>query len=359
MDKLADSAKIDAVAADWLARLDGEAWTVADAAAFDAWQAESPLHRVAVIRLKAVWQHADRLQALGAGVPAGAVPPPGQWRVVTLKPQTAGNPAVAEPAAAVRPLHRYRQARRAAGLLLAVTLGFGGYLLTKSPRAYDTGVGVQQAVHLADGSQVILNTDTRIRVRLTDGERRIDLERGEAYFEVAKDASRPFVVRAGGRSVVAVGTRFSVRRLRDDVRVIVTEGRVAVTTKEHPDPQVVTDGTPQTSPGEPRVLLSAGNIAQAGEAGVLITATSLPEAEQALSWRGGYIVLKDALLADAVADFNRYNERQLFIADPSVGEFRIGGNLRLNNVDAFVRVLEQSYPIRAAREDDRIVLYAR
>ncbi|WP_129780735.1 FecR family protein [Peristeroidobacter soli] len=345
MDELADSAVIDAVAADWLARLDGETWTAEDAAAFDAWQAESLLHRVAVIRLKAIWQHADRLQALGAGVPAGAVPPPGQWRVVTAKPKTAAASPVA------RRLNRHQQVRRVAGVLLAVTLGFGGYLLMRSPRAYDTGVGVQQAVHLADGSQVTLNTDSRIRVRLTDGERRIDLERGEAYFEVARDASRPFVVYAGARNVVAVGTRFSVRRVKDDVRVVVTEGRVAVTEKKQFDAPAVASA--------PRVLLSAGNIAQAGDAGVLITATSLPEAEQALSWRGGYIVLKDALLADAVADFNRYNERPLVIADRSVGEFRIGGNLRLNNVDAFVRVLEQSYPIRAVRENDRIVLYAR
>lgn len=355
MGSFRDSQTTERIAADWLAKRDGGTWTDADEAAFSAWQSESTTHRVAVIRLKTIWQQADRLQALGAGVAPGKIPPPGQWRTSPFFDRARANapndselvlssPAEPEEKPRARRLPVY--AAIAATFLLTVTSGLVWYLLTEGVDTYHTAIGENQALHLADGSQVTLNTDSKIHVALTDSERRIELDRGEVFFEVAKDPSRPFVVGAGNKRVVAVGTKFSVLRTENDVRVVVTEGKVRVE-----------DLSRKTI--EPPVQLTAGNIARAGDAGVLVTENSLPKAEQALSWRSGYIVLRDTALADAVAEFNRYNKRQLVLADPQLGSLRIGGNLRPTNLEAFVRVLEQGFPIRAESEDDRIVLAPR
>src|SRR5262249_53716895 len=152
-----------------------------------------------------------------------------------------------------------------------------------------------------------------------------ELQRGEVFFEVSKDPSRPFVVYADGRRVIAVGTKFSVMRMQDDLRVVVTEGKVRVA-----------DGTRDNV--ESAVELTAGDIARISDAGTLVREISILEAEQALSWRSGFVMFRATALAEAVAEFNRYNQRQLVLADPELAGFRIGGHLRLTNLDAFVRM---------------------
>lgn len=351
MDSIRDSQATEQIAADWLAKRDGGSWTEADEAAFCAWQNESTTHRVAVIRLRSIWQHADRLQALGAGVPPGKIPPPGQWRTAHfgLRQPKAPNESELVSSSSIEREERVKVRWlpiQAAALLLTITTGLVWYSLAHGPNTYRTAVGESQALHLTDGSQVTLNTDSKIHVAVTESERRVELDRGEVFFEVAKDPSRPFVVGAGNKRVVAVGTKFAVLRTNNDLRVIVTEGKVRVEDLSH-------------EMAEPSVQLAAGSIARAGDAGVLVIESSISSAEQALSWRFGYIVLRDTTLADAIAEFNRYNERQLVLDDPELAGVRIGGNLRLTNLEAFVRVLEQEFPIEVYSQDDRIVLRRR
>jgi len=107
------------------------------------------------------------------------------------------------------------------------------------------------------------------------------------------------------------------------------------------------------------VLLPAGSVARAGEAGVLVQKESPGEVDEALSWRQGILVFRDMTLADAVAEFNRYNTRQIRIEDPTVAGLRIAGNFRATNVDAFVRLLEHGYPLRVEQGDSQVVLKAR
>jgi len=199
---------------------------------------------------------------------------------------------------------------------------------------------------MKDGSTVTLNTNSDIRVALNETERRVDLERGEAFFEVAKDPNRPFIVRIGDQRVIAVGTKFSVRREPNHVRVIVTEGRVRV---EHSEPHQPADVA----------LISAGAVAVAGAAGVLVQDKSLSDAEERLSWRQGIVVFRESLLSDAVAEFNRYNTRQIYIEDPALGSMRIGGHFRTHNAEGFVRLLAEAFPIRVEDDESRIVLHHR
>lgn len=325
------SDKIDETAGDWLARRDSGAWTDADQRRLDQWLDESPLHRVAYLRIEHVWERSGRLSVLGAGMPRGTVSP--------ANPREGTVSGVAAVAS-----RRWLQGL-AATILLAVALGIG-YSLWPTGTHYRTSVGGLASVPIQDGSTVTLNTDSEIRVLVSDTERRVELEQGEAFFEVAKDASRPFVVHAANKRVIAVGTKFSVRRDGRDIRVVVTEGKV----------RVETAGDDRTSMAE---QLVAGTIARAGDAGVLLQSGALAQAEESLSWRQGVLVFHQMTLADASAEFNRYNTRKIVIEDPDVAALHIAGSFRANNVEAFVRLLERGYPLTAQERDDRFILKAR
>lgn len=376
------SARIEQTAAAWLARRDGGDWREPDRSRLDQWLAESIAHRVAFLRLEAAWAHSGRLKALGAGIPAGSIPARGQWsrapfdgHVLTQGPtamaaagdsdppaRTSADPSADPPADplglrhlvfAPRVLRRRSRLPRylgiAASLALAVSLGWGWIQYAKVEQAaYSTPLGSVRTVLLPDGSQATLGSDSRIQVVLSRGERHIDLQQGEAYFEVSKDPRRPFVVVAGERQVVAVGTRFAVRRDSADLRVVVTEGTVRL------QPGSAGDTAPSNA-----TLLPAGSMALASAHGVLVRSGSVEDAERAVDWRGGYLTFRDSTLADAALEFNRYNARKIIMGDPKVAALRVGGNFRWSNTETFVRLLEQGFPVRAEQQPDRIVLHSR
>lgn len=369
-----NSAEIEETAAAWLAKRDRDSWSEADEAEFALWLKSSTAHRVAFIRLDAMWREANRLKALGAGVRPGAVPIPGEWRLSPFSHTRLDEPPsdceswqlldradVSRVTAATRsprvnrcePLWRslIRSRALAASVTVAMAAGIGGYLLSAGPPAYRTAVGGVEAVALSDGSNVTLNTNSEIRVVVTDTQRRVDLKRGEAFFEVAKDSARPFVVMAGGQRIVAVGTQFSVRRSEsdaDEVSVVVTEGRVRV------------GPAAGAAAALPPAEVAAGSIARSGAAGVLIQPRPARPVEDYVSWRSGYLVFHETAMAEVVAEFNRYNTTKLVINDSTVASIHIGGNFRSTNVEAFVRLLEDGFaaPIRVERRGEQIVLSA-
>jgi transmembrane sensor len=343
------SRQIEAEAAEWLARRDASDWTSSDAKALESWLAASIAHKVAYVRLEAAWKTALRLKALRSAVPAEAVAG-GQLarrtRFLARAPRLGRDSQIEAPVA-----RTYSKRRHPILYVVAasVLLGIGCatfWLLLPQGSAYHTAVGGIEAVPLEDGSKVTLNTDTDLRVSLTTSERRVDLKQGEAFFEVAHDPGRPFVVRAGAKRIVAVGTQFSVRRQGEDVWVVVTEGKVRL---ESGDP----------AGAAPITLIRAGNMARAQESGVLVSPENPADAESALSWRQGYVVLHDTPITEAAAEFNRYNVRKIVIADPAVGNIRVGGNFRSTNSEAFVRLLANGLPIHIEENDQEIVLTSR
>jgi|SRR5580698_4071684 transmembrane sensor len=343
--------QIEAAAAEWLIRRDSQEWSSSDRVALEAWLNASTLHRVALLRLELAWEDTDRLKALAAGVRSDLPPPPGQWNLTPFFDQSDAESSLARPAK--KEPYWLRKGFRlalAASVLLVVAGGLYTYqagIFTGD--RYTTPVGAIESVSITDGSKVTLNTDSQIRVSLTDTERRVELKHGEAFFEVAHDAKRPFIVRAGNKRVIAVGTKFSVRRDgNDDIQVVVTEGKVRIEgAREAPGP-----GAGATA----NTFLTPGAIARASGGGVLVQRKTLPEAEEQLSWRSGILQFRNQTLADAIAEFNRYNSRKLVIDDPSIAALTIEGNFRSNNVDAFARLLETGYPIRLVDEGDRIIL---
>jgi transmembrane sensor len=349
------SERIEELASRWFARRQSAAWTDVDQATFDAWIEEHPAHRIAYIRLDAAWKEAARLKALGAGVPPGVIPPRRSWGDTRFSsptsaqtPETQSAPAITEGELSPSPRESRGGRRRvwpltlAASVALALVGGLYVYSTSLLPGTrYSTRVGAMDTVPLADGSHVTLNTDSRIRVALEAKERRVDLDRGEAFFDVAKDPARPFIVQAGDKRVVAVGTQFSVRRDHDDIRVAVTEGRVRVEDASSP------------------VVLTAGSVAQTANTEVLVHEAAGAEVEELLSWRTGYVVFRDTALADAVAEFNRYNTRKIIIEDPTIAAIRIGGNFRSNNTDAFLWLLQSGFPVTVEETHDQVVLKRR
>jgi len=164
--------------------------------------------------------------------------------------------------------------------------------------AYSAPVGGLVSVPMKDGSRITLNTDSKVRVAVTDKERMVQLERGEAFFEVAKDPGRPFVVAAGTQRIVAVGTEFSVRCDGADIRVIVTEGKVRL---------------------KGGAILGAGGVARSGGTGMQVQSKPLSEIQESLSWRQGFVSFHNAVLAEAVAEFNRYSEKKIEVRDAFAG----------------------------------------
>jgi transmembrane sensor len=227
-----------------------------------------------------------------------------------------------------------------------VAVGTGFYVYTTgvlSGDRYATNVGAIDTVPLADGSHITLNTDSRIRVDLAPGERRIELDRGEAFFQVAKDPARPFVVKVGNKRVIAVGTQFSVRRDdAGDIRVAVSEGKVRVET--------------DSPAGSAVPVLVAGDVAQTAKTEVFVRPHATGEVEEEMSWRSGYITLRDMTLADAVAEFNRYNKRKIFIEDPALAARRVGGMFRANNPQAFLWFLNSELGVEADQTENKVVL---
>jgi transmembrane sensor len=340
---MASTKAIDAAAASWFAKRDGGEWTEADQAAFDAWLEASVAHRVAFIRIEAAWKHAERLKALGAGIQQGMVPEVGEWQFSPFfenKP-----PSQTKHTVWARDGKRRVTAWMVAAAILGIVIVSASMIYLTSSRMsdYRTAVGDLKKVPLADGSTVTLNTDSDIGVVQSDRTRTVKLRHGEAFFEVAKDPGRPFVVDAGGKLIIAVGTKFSVRRDGDVVRVAVTEGRVRMEAKG-------ADGAPVS-------YLKPGEIARADRDSTFVREKPLAQLEaEDLSWRTGYVVFTDLPLGEAVAEFNRYNAKKIEIADLDLATVKIGGSFRVDNVEAFLRLLREGLPVRVEEDDKTITL---
>jgi len=206
---------------------------------------------------------------------------------------------------------------------------------------YQTPIGGRRTIALADGTKVELNTDTRLRVRITANTRSVWLERGEAFFAVAHDPQHRFVVHVGERDVAALGTQFSVHRDGDRVEVAVVEGRVEVEDVK---------GVAAVSP----VIVTRGDTVVTEGSSVHVAANSIEHVDEALSWRRGVLTFDQLTLAEAASQFNRYNQKKLIITDPAVGSVRIGGRFDANNVQAFAHLLHEGFGLTI--EDEGTVL---
>jgi transmembrane sensor len=289
------ASEIDDEACAWALRLDGRDLDLVNEPELEAWLAADPRRQGALLRAQAALSFVDRGRALAAPGAANTA-----W-LLTRSPSRrglligAGGGAVAAGVAA-------------------------GALLASEVSRYDTGLGEIRRVPLKDGSLIAINTRSTLKVALSPHMRRVKLEAGEAWFEVAKDAARPFVVQAGPVRIRAVGTAFSVRRQGEGCDVLVTEGVVEAWLDGFAD-------QPARLAAGFKSLIAAGRDP--------ITVQAPEDIERSLSWRTGSIALDGQSLAEAAEEFNRYNERRIVIDDPALAKRRFVGLFRTNDPEGF------------------------
>lgn len=216
-------------------------------------------------------------------------------------------------------------------------------------RLYRTGVGERGRFQLSDGSSIELNTDSQVRVAFTDGERLVELVRGEVLFDVAKDAARPFVVDAKGDRIVAHGTSFNVRQRGEIVEVTLIEGKVSV---ERERGMFRAPERAMLDPGQQ--LVATNDTSQA----YVIRSTDVAEVS---SWREGRLIFDNEPLSRVVAEINRYSERKIELGDPSLGSLRVTGVFKTGSPASFTTALGATFPVDSSADEarNRVILHWR
>lgn len=217
---------------------------------------------------------------------------------------------------------------------------------------HTTSVGERRSVTLEDGSTITLNTASQVLVGMTDAERRIVMDRGEAYFEVASDPMRPFTVEVGGRSVTARGTEFNLRRVRNGFTVALIAGRLAVHRQgEEPPPDPPWLDLERHPEGiEPPIGeafgLRDGMIVDFDARHQIFKARHEPDIERQQLWRSGRLSFEDQPLSVVIAELGRYSVKPIWIRDQHIGAIRVFGTFKVDSIDDALSTLEKAVPIR-------------
>lgn len=309
--------------------------------AFSAWLACDPRHGVHYARHRRHWQRLDSLV---------------EWR-----PEHGARP---NPDLLAPPLRRRMMRWVPARMFLAAAAGIAlAWMLWDAkpvPVREDLAAGTSTVAAvppspnqrvLDDGTIVELNHGATITVNYSQAERRVVLERGEAHFQVTTNHARPFIVRAGGVDVRAVGTAFNVRVATKAVEVLVTEGRVQLETKMAIERAAVEDeerAAPRILEARQRAVVSLAAEPVAPE----IATLTAGEIERVLAWQHRRLDFTAAPLHQVVAEFNRRNVVQLVIIDPELAAVRVTAALRSDNVDGVVRMLEELFEARAEKRGE-------
>jgi transmembrane sensor len=233
---------------------------------------------------------------------------------------------------------RPRVAVPAAFALLLAAGGVGYVSLGQGGETYATTIGEQSDVRLADGSQVRLDTDTKLTVAFSDKARRVTLEQGQASFAVTHDPAHPFTVDAGGTRVTAIGTRFDVRRDGSATSVTLVEGRIRI------DP----------AHGAPNYLVAGQQWSDAK--GLRVPAPA--DVASATAWETGRIILDGRSLADAIAEVNRYAAHPVRLDAPRYAQARLSGSVVTGDTASFVAATTAMLPLAATTHDDGSVTLA-
>ena len=353
----------------------------------DHWLRKSPQHQSAYLEIAAIWNEGptldpanrwglDELIAQAAEDPANIIawdrtpstpstshtPQSVPHRTETNRTETNKSATDERTTSAVLPGRR-RLFAVAASVLLA-TAALATYILTSSG-VYATTLGEQRSLPLSDGSTVELNSLSKIRVGYSEHERTVDLLQGQALFHVAKDSTRPFIVRIGQTRVRAVGTQFDVYRKPDGTIVTVVEGRVAILHEGHPSgpkhegERGLRDPAPGTEvadfaqqEGEGAIFLTAGE--QVTVSPKRARKTLHPNLAGATSWTQRQLVFDSSSLADVAEEFNRYNERKLVIDPSALETLHISGVFSSTDPASLIRFLRDRPGLRVTETPTQI-----
>lgn len=338
---------------------------------FQRWCASSDKHRRAYEHIETLWRQCDGIDPLDLPWPTElelsldqydgsyALPLPGQRN--PLLDDAGRLDTSAHFVLGQQPPRPARSPRRGAGMWRIAAAVAGVALLAgllsplalerfKSPAAerYATDVAQQTAETLADGSTVTLGGDSRLSVQFDERARRVVLERGEAFFDVAKDASRPFTVRVVDSEVRAVGTAFNINKRDQAVTVSVVEGVVDVTRSSGP--------AEQTAGAVQKARLERGQELVYDRSGQIWATRDQVAPERVVAWRNGRLAFVNERLDRVLQDINRYSKRRLVLGDNSLAGLRFTGTVFSADIQGWLEGLEQAFNVRSLNVDDSIVL---
>lgn len=348
----AERERIDREAATWAARREA-GLSAAAQRGLEAWLSADARHGEALREVERSWARLDALRDTELGEKLERELDESSERArrgVRLMPWLSGALAASVVCALIY-LAGWRPAR--------TERSFAGTLTTE--------VGVVRAVPLPDGSTLRLNTHSAAEVVFTKTERRVRLAHGEAFFTVAKDATRPFVVNAAGVDVRAVGTEFNVRVRAEGVDVVVREGKVRVEdAATGASLLVASEGEVGRARAEAEIL-AAGHrarvpvVAPPGAGSPAVTRVTVKDEEiaRSLAWHEGRLVFEAAPLREIVAEFNRYNRRPIVIEDPELAVRSFGGTFEANDTRTFLELLRTEGIVGEDRGAAGVVLRAR
>lgn len=303
---------IEMEACSWAVRIDDGSMDAPAEAELQSWLASDPRHRGALLRAQAGLCLIDDARGQAPAI------------------ETLSSPARR---GLRRNLARISAVAVAAGLAMLMVLAPEG-------QEYETAVGEFRQVSLDDGSVAVINTDSMVQVALEPEHRSIQLKKGEAWFQVAKDCQRPFIVSAGPVHVRATGTAFSVRRKADAIQVIVTEGSVEAWSEDRPADRIA--------------------IVADQEASVPLHSEAAPVARpaklQALAWREGDIVLNGMTVGEAAKEFNRYNRRQIIVQSPAARNLKLVGYFKTHQPDVFAQAVAREIGVEVTQIGNDIVI---
>ena len=314
-----------AQATDWFVRLRAEGANPEDLVRFQRWVEENPDNAVAYARVRQSWTVVGD-QASAPEIMLGRRDALEDARRAARGRWDSSRPRWMRPAVAA-----------AACAILLVASAFGAWIWWSRANAgvYITGVGERRTLTLVDGSVVTLDARSRIHVKYRDTERLIDLDQGQARFDVAKDPARPFRVRAGRDTVLALGTQFNVELVADSLLVTLIEGQVAV----------LPEATSAKAEPAAQINLSAGEGLQVRQDGKRIR---LPKVDIArvTAWQNGKLFFDNEPLTSAAERINRYAREQIQI-DPSVTDVTISGVFNAGDARAFIEAVTAYFPVKA------------
>jgi len=322
---------VEDVAADWFARQRSGDMSAVEQRDLDAWLAADVEHRLVL----------EGMQRAFAGLEGFRASPELLARREKVR-------------ARYRPPRR--TVRRALAACLAVAVLGGGFAWEAlgpgfksrafGDAAYVTGVGERTNVTLPDGSVVTLNTDTVLRTEADGDTRTLHLEKGQAFFRVAKDASRPFVVHAAGRTVTAVGTAFDVRVEKGEFKVVLVEGKVRVAA---PAPSAAERGlgagTPAPKAQQVTEMVAGSELVALDPRNWTVAETNVTVAT---SWVTGRLTFDNRPLGEVAEELGRYSRRKIIIDDPAIAGETVSGTFEAGDIEGFLRTVQMADIARVA-----------
>jgi len=234
-------------------------------------------------------------------------------------------------------------------------------IVTAAPDIYETAIGEQASHDLADGTRIVLNTNSRVTVSYSATNRLLELQRGEMHVIVARDTARPLSVLVGGRVVQAVGTEFNIEITGEQrIELVVTEGVVMVgimagpaDTSSPQAPLVLTQNATPVAAGQEVVIDSDDDPAEP----VAADAIDTDDIAVKLSWREGNLIFRGESLEEAVSEVGRYTEVQFIFLDEASKKVRVAGLFKAGDVEGLLAALRQNFNISYEWvADDKIAL---